>query len=48
MIEGLGLSNKVDSGIEDMHQNQEAAQRKATFVNVDKDGNSVMMTRNAT
>jgi hypothetical protein len=47
MVNGLGLSNEVNRGIDNMHRNQEAARRQATFAHVDEDGNAVMMAQNA-
>jgi hypothetical protein len=55
MIVGLGLSNEVNSNIEDMREKRLAAERRARFqkrqarfVRVDEDGNAVMMKENAT
>ena len=54
MIVGLGLRNQVNSGIEDMRQQQLAAEqqarfekRQARFLHVDEDGNAIMMAQNA-
>jgi hypothetical protein len=46
MIVGLGLRNQVNSGIEDLHQQQLAAERQARFIHVDEDGNAIMMAQN--
>jgi hypothetical protein len=53
MIVGLGLRNKVNSGIEDMRQQQLARERQvrferqqARFVYVNEDGNAIMMAQN--
>jgi hypothetical protein len=43
MVDGLGLSNQVNRGIEDMHRNQEAAEQQARLVHVDEDGHVIMM-----
>jgi hypothetical protein len=54
MIVGLGLRNQVNSSIEDMRQQQLAAERQARFekrqarfIHVDEDGNAIMMAQNA-
>jgi DNA anti-recombination protein RmuC len=48
MVDGLGLSNQVNRGIEDIHRHQEAAQRQTRLAHVDETaGNAVMMAQNA-
>jgi hypothetical protein len=46
MIVGVGLRNQVNSGIEDLHQQQLSAERQARFIHVDEDANQVLGASN--
>jgi hypothetical protein len=48
MIDKVGTRKEVEKDIRDHCQKREFAQRLANFSHADKDGNPVMMTKNAT